>query len=226
MNATVKDVMTTQVVSIGVDATFKEIASMFRAHRVSAFPVTDNDQIVVGVVSEADLLPREALLTATGGQPGPLAALFHHKEHEKAAAVTAADLMTRPPITVTADEPVTAAARLMYSCKVKRLPVVDHANRLVGIVSRSDVLTVYSRPDEDIKHEVTERVILHEFLTDPGRFTVTVKDGIVTLEGSPETFDSGQSIVGECWHVEGVVAVRDRLRYPPVPHSTGLGPLF
>lgn len=192
---------------------------MFRAHRVSAFPVTGPDGVVIGVVSEADLLPREALLTGVGVRPGPLASMLHRKQPARMWETTARDLMSSPPITITPDEPVTHAARLMYTCKVKRLPVVDTANRLVGIVSRADVLTVYARPDTEIRHEITEAVILTDHLTDPGRFTVTVKDGVVTLDGVPETAENGHDIVREAWQVEGVVAVRDRLRYPPTSHG-------
>ena len=115
----------------------------------------------------------------------------------------------------------------MYARKVKRLPVVDDAGRLVGIVSRADVLSVYSRPDADIRHEITESVILDTLLTDPARFTVTVKDGIVTVEGMPENAVVGHDMIEEIRHVEGVVAVRDRLSYPPDSgRSTIVGPQF
>jgi CBS-domain-containing membrane protein len=128
--------------------------------------------------------------------------------------VTAADLMTKPAVVVTPYEPVTSAARLMYHTRVKRLPVVGTKGQLVGIVSRADVLSVYSRPDEEIRREITGNVILNGFLADPDRFTVTVYSGIVTIEGRPETRQRGRDIVAEAWHVEGVVSVRDRLYYP------------
>jgi CBS domain-containing protein len=226
MSATVKDVMTTQVVAVRKDATYKEMAARLRQHRISAFPVIDDAGQVVGVVSEADLLAKEALVTGASSHPGHFDALRHRKDRPKAAAVLAADLMTSPPITIAATEPVTHAARLMYSCKVKRLPVVDAENHLVGIVSRADVLNVYSRPDAGIQQEIRDKVILNEFLTDPERFTVTVNNGVVTLEGRPETVDSGRSIVAEIWHVEGVVSVRDRLTYPPAASVPTSGPLF
>jgi CBS domain-containing protein len=102
----------------------------------------------------------------------------------------------------------------MYVRRVKRLPVVDDNGRLIGIVTRSDVLSVYDRPDDDIRRDITANVILGEFLSDPAKFTVTVKDGIVTLEGTPETGAVGHDIVYAAKHVQGVVAVRDRLTYP------------
>src|SRR6185437_4515303 len=100
-------------------------------------------------------------------------------------AVTAANLMTKPAVTIGPDEPVSHAARLMYSKRVKRLPVTDEDGKLIGIVTRSDVLSVYGRLDADIQREITQDLILSTFLCDPGRFTVNVKDGIVTIEGRP-----------------------------------------
>lgn len=228
MSTRVEDVMTTQVVAVRQDATFKEMAARLRRHRISAFPVIDDAGKVVGVVSEGDLLTKEAVIASAPSHTGPLDGFRHRKERSKAGAVVAADLMTSPPITISPQELVTHAARLMYTCKVKRLPVVDAENHLVGIVSRADVLNVYSRPDAEIQQEIRDKVILNEFLTDPGRFTVTVRNGIVTLAGNPETAASGRAIIAETWHVEGVVSVRDRLTYPPaeaerVPTA---GPLF
>jgi len=223
MNATVKDVMTTHVIAVRKGASFKEMAARLREQRVSAFPVLDEDNKVIGVVSEADLLAKEAMEYA-GHHPG---GILHHREQAKAAGTTAADLMSKPPVTIGATEFVSQAARLMYTRKVKRLPVVDDDGRLVGIVSRSDVLSVYNRPDDDIKHAITEGVILDMLLCDPARFTVTVKDGIVTIEGTPETAVVGHDMIEEIRHVEGVVAVRDRLSYPRDERAVpGPGPLF
>ena len=217
MNATVQDVMTTRVVAVGKDATFKDIAAMLTEYRVSAFPVVDGEGTVIGVVSESDLLCKEALIAALGGQAarrGDAAGSLNRHEFARAAAVTAADLMTKPPVVVTPDEPVTSAARLMYHGRVRRLPVVTEKGQLVGIVSRADVLSVYSRPDEEIRQEIMKNVIPGTFLADPDRYAVTVSGGIVTLEGSPETAAEGRDILAEAWHVEGVVSVRDRLAYP------------
>jgi CBS-domain-containing membrane protein len=122
--------------------------------------------------------------------------------------------MTRPAVTIGPDKPVTDAARLMFNRRVKRLPVVSDDGTLIGIVTRSDVLSVYSRPDAQIQHQVTRDLILDTFLCDPARFTVTVKDGIVTIAGSPESTPVGQDIIDAVRHTEGVVAVRDRLSYP------------
>ena len=211
MNATVKDIMTTHVVAVRKGASFKDMAISLREHRVSAFPVLDDDNQVVGVVSEADLLAKEALEYSSAGR---VAGALDHREQARAAGITAADLMSRPPVTIGRLALVTQAARLMHEKKVKRLPVVDEEGRLIGIVSRSDVLSVYSRPDADIRREILGRVLPKTLLVDPSRFTITVKDGIVTIEGTPETVMVGRDIIEEAGHVEGVVAVRDRLTYP------------
>lgn len=203
MSVAVKDVMTTRVVAVTMSMPFKELARRLRQYRVSAFPVLDEEGRVVGVVSEADLLTKEALVAGAGLRPDPPGRLPRRGEFTKAGAVTAADLMSTPPVTITAREPVTSAARLMYSCKVKRLPVVDDRNRLVGVVSRTDVLSVYGRPDADIEREIRA--------SNPGWLAVSVKNGIVTLDGHPQDAVSGRAIVDGAWHVEGVVSVRDRL---------------
>jgi len=200
--------MTTRVVSVRTDASFKEMAAMLRSTRISAFPVLDQADRVVGVVSEADLLVKEAVQAAGTSF---LAALRHVGEDNKAKGVTAGDLMTHPAITIGPGASVAEAARIMYDRRVKRLPVVDHAGRLVGIISRVDVLTVYSRPDSDIRDEVVHRAIPGVVAAAPGRFEVTVKDGIVTISGPHQDDETVSSFLDAIRHVQGVVAARDRL---------------
>jgi CBS domain-containing protein len=208
---TVQEIMTTRVIWVKKDATFREMAVALREHRVSAFPVVDDDHKVIGVVSEADMLTKEAL----DDEPGVLAGILHRKDQAKARGVTAGDLMTTAVVAVRPDDTVEHAARLMYDRRVKRLPVTDADGHLLGIVSRADVLSVFDRTDAAISKEITEGVLLGEFLTDPLIFSVAVKDGIVTLSGRPETTETGHEIVRRVRHLEGVVAVRDRLDYPP-----------
>jgi CBS-domain-containing membrane protein len=120
-------------------------------------------------------------------------------------------------VTVRPDSPddmVQTAARVMHSHRLQRLPVVDRDGRLEGVVSRSDVLSVFRRNDEEIRREIVQDVIADGFFTDPARFTVTVHKGIVTLEGEPGSAVLGASIAGQVEHLEGVVAVRDRFVYP------------
>jgi CBS domain-containing protein len=214
MNSTVKDVMSTHVIAVRPGAGYKDMAAMLHDQRISAFPVIDEDNKVIGIVSETDLLAKEAL---EGTVPGTVQRLTHQRERSRVNAVTAADLMTKPAVTIGPDEPVSHAARLMYNKRVKRLPVTSGDGTLIGIVTRSDVLSVYSKPDAKIQHEITNDLILGTFLCDPARFDVTVKNGIVTIEGEPETTPTGRDIIAAVRHTEGVVAVRDRLSYPSDP---------
>jgi CBS-domain-containing membrane protein len=223
MKLTVKDVMTNQVVAVRREASFKEMAARLRAFRVSAFPVIDENRRVIGVVSEADLLAKEALAGDHAGIPAAITGILHHKDHQKAEGLTAGDLMTHPAVTVRPEDSVEHAARLMYTLQVKRLPVVDRGGYLVGIVSRTDLLAVFDRTDEEIHGEVVNDVILREFLIDPAMFMVSVENGVVTVKGNPETADLGHNLVTRIRQVQGVVAVRDKLAYPPADrHIAGL----
>jgi CBS domain-containing protein len=211
MGSTVKDVMSIKVIAVKPGTSYKAMAGMLRDRHVSAFPVVDDEAKVIGMVSETDLLTKEAM---EGTVPRSLEGLGQ-RVRTQVNALTAADLMTRPVITIGPGEPVSSAARLMFNARVKRLPVVREDGTLIGIVTRTDVLSVYSRPDADIHREVTQDLILGTFLCDPSRFTVTVLDGIVTIEGTPETTRAGHDIIDAIRHMEGVVFVRDRLSYPP-----------
>jgi len=219
---TVRDIMTTNVVTVRADASFKEIAVRLREHRVSAFPVLDKDGTVIGVVSEADLLLKEAqplseeeALSEEDALEGARPGILRQRAQEKARALTAADLMSRPAVTVGVEDSVEHAARLMYARGVKRVPVTDAAGRLVGIVSRADVLSVFGRADEEIREQIVAEVIRGEFGADPERFGVTVADGIVTMTGRPGSVSLGRDLLSRVRHVQGVVSVRDRFTYPP-----------
>ena len=209
MNATIKDIMTTRVVTVRGDTPFKEMAELLGRSRVSAFPVIDEAGTVIGIVSEADMLIKEA---DQAGHPGLFAGLRRRREHEKAAGVTAADVMTPGPVTIGPGESVERAAFLMYDHGVKRLPVVDGAGHLAGIVSRADVLSVYARPDEEIRRDIQE-LLVRSFLMDPAGMEVTVDNGVVTLSGRPESDELGRQIAGAVQHIDGVVAVHDQLAY-------------
>jgi len=220
MSATVKDVMTAEVVTVRQETTFKEMAAVLRRYRVSALPVVDDAGRVIGVVSEADLLAKEVL-----ADPGVVAELLRRQDVRKAEGLTAGDLMTRPAVTAAPGDPVEQAARMMHFMRVKRLPVVNSGGQLVGIVSRSDVLAVFDRPDEDIRKDIVDTMLLHEFLIDSRLFKVTVESGVVTMEGCPETAALGHALVRKARHVPGVVAVRDRLTYPDTSPIVA-GPVF
>ncbi len=211
MKTKVKDVMTTPVVAVKPNASFRELAATLRRHRVSALPVVDDDTRLIGIVSEADMLAKEALY---GSHGGAIADRLPPREREKADGLVAGDLMTRQTVTVAPGDTIEQAARLMYHLRVKRLPVIDPDGHLIGIVSRSDMLAVYERSDEQILAEITGDVIQRELVIDPALFTVAVTDGVVTLQGSPETAALGRALAEKVRGVLGVVALHDELTYP------------
>ena len=132
MNAAVKDVMSTHVMAVRPNAPYKEIAAMLHEQRVSAFPVIDENNKVIGMVSETDLLAKEAF---EGTVPRTPQSPTQDSLRTRVNAVTAAGLMTKPPVTIGPDEPVTRAARLMFDRRVKRLPVTSDDGTLIGIVT-------------------------------------------------------------------------------------------
>jgi CBS-domain-containing membrane protein len=134
-------------------------------------------------------------------------------ERAKAAASTAADLMTVGVVSISGDASVPEAARRMHTAKVKRLPVVDERGRLVGIISRADLLKVFNRSDEDIRREIIDEVIVGEFMMAPSRFFIQVHDGVVVLEGRVEQLSLLPWLVRAVHSVEGVVRVENRLAY-------------
>jgi CBS domain-containing protein len=221
MAAVVRDVMSTPVASVTRDASYKELAARLFELGVSGFPVVDDDGKVIGVVSEADMLAKEALEDGYHGLRGMAAAIMHRAEHRKAGAATAGELMTSPAVTVAADDTVEHAAARMYTRRLKRLPVIDAAGQLVGIITRSDVLAVFDRLDEEIRAEITRQVI--PLLSEPSQYSVIVKDGVVIVEGTPESVSIGNEILARIRHVQGVVAVRDRLTYPVPPIAAAPG---
>lgn len=226
VHSCVKDVMTRSVVAVRENAGYKDIVTVMRRRGVSAFPVLDSAGQVVGVVSEADLLFKELGPEPSAGPARSLLATGRRGERAKAAGVTAGELMSQPAVTIGPDASVAEAAGMMYARRVKRLPVVDDTGRLVGIVSRVDLLSVFDRPDGEIRAEVIEKVIAGEFALDPNAFEVTVTSGIVTITGQAPRHAVALGLVGAIRYVEGVVDVRDRISYPTeepqVPPDVGL----
>jgi CBS domain-containing protein len=215
MSTFVKDAMTAKVIWMERDTPFAAIAAALREYRVSAFPVLDEAGTVIGVVSESDLLAKLALGGGEDGTPGMIGGILHQHQVEKARAVTAGELMTSPAATISPDDTLEEAARLMYVRRVKRLPVVDAGSHLTGIVSRADVLAFYDRPDVEMGEEIRNDIAVCESPADAAMLDVSVSDGVVTLTGRPRTCTQGHDIVRRARHVRGVVAVRDRLDYPP-----------
>ncbi len=209
MSWNVASVMTADVVTVGPGAPYKEVVERLRERRVSAVPVVDFERRVIGVVPEADLLLKEERPEHRLG--GPL--VDPHGDAAKAEARNAAALMTAPAVTVRPEATLTEAARLMHRKHVKRLPVVDAEGRLVGIVSRADLLQVFLRSDDSIAREIREELLLHTLVIDPATVTVEVEEGVVRLQGELETRSLALVLARLVKAVEGVVAVESRLRW-------------
>ena len=176
----VRDVMTRGVVAVGRDAAFKDIVRTMQDRKVSAVPVVDGGNRVVGIVSEADLLPKEEFRDS---DPDRHTQLRRLSDLAKAGSVTAGELMTSPALTVRADATLAQAAREMARARVKRLPVVDDSGRLEGIVSRADLLKVFLRDDESIAEEVRREIVSYLLPAPASAVRVEVRDGVVTLGG-------------------------------------------
>lgn len=181
----VGEVMTADVVSVDRSATFREIAKLLADYDITGLPVVDEDDRVVGVVSESDLLARKAL--------------------------TAADMMSAPAVTVHAQESVSEAGQLMTRLGLQRLPVTDEQERLIGIVTRRDLLRVFLRPDAEIRRQVSEDVLSGSIGAPTGAADIHVLDGVVTLAGRLERQSQVPLALRLTARLDGVVAVVDEL---------------
>lgn len=210
MKRTVSDVMTRTVVVVNVSAPFKDVVRRMHDYRVSALPVVDEEERLIGIVSEADLILKEDPELEEGH-------LFEgrqrRQQREKASGLVAQELMTSPVVTVEPEATLGEAARLMHSKGVKRLLVVEETGRVVGIMSRSDLLKVFLRDDADIEHEVREDVVRRTLWIDPDTVLVSVHDGVVRLEGQLERRSLIPVLDRLVTAVEGVVGVDERLTY-------------
>ncbi|MEU6064603.1 MULTISPECIES: CBS domain-containing protein [Streptomyces] len=217
----VSDVMTHTVAAIGRGAGFKEIVRMMQDWKVSALPVLEGEGRVVGVVSEADLLPKEEFRDS---DPDRLTQLRRLDDLANAGAVTAGELMTAPALTVRADETLAQAARTMAHAKVKRLPVVDELGMLQGVVSRADLLKVFLRDDEEIAEQVRREVVSYLFPAPTSAVRVAVREGVVQLGGSVRDTSLVPVAARLIRAVEGVVDVKFDLA-PPLgrPDREGAG---
>jgi CBS domain-containing protein len=208
----VKDVMSSAVLTVGPYTPLKDVARLLVENRVSGVPVLDDDGTVLGVVSEADILAKERT------NPGASSLLEHlfdtETDSHKHDARDAADAMTSPAVTIRPRRAVSEAAALMLDRRVNRLPVVDDHGRLVGIVTRSDLVRAFVRSDEEIEREIREDVILNTLWNAPDRFEIEVQEGEVTLSGKVADAQSAELLVNFIERVPGVVAVRSSVAWP------------
>jgi CBS-domain-containing membrane protein len=204
----VSDVMTHSVAAVGRDASFKDIVKLMEQWKVSALPVLEGEGRVVGVVSEADLLPKEEFRDS---DPDRQTQRDRMPDLAKAGALTAGELMTAPAITVHSGSTLAQAARIMAQRGVKLLPVVTEEGLLEGVVSRADLLKVFLRPDNDIADEI-RRDIVDVLFPDPVEpVHVMVTEGVVTLTGKVPDAALIPVAVRLARAVEGVVDVESHL---------------
>lgn len=211
---TVRDVMTSQVVTVELETPAKEIARLLDDRRINAVPVLDEQHTVVGMVSEADLTEKIAARDLAGYEPADhWTRLFrrHRLDAEKARAATARGLMTAPVRSVRPDESVVVAAVRMERRGVKSLPVVDGVGELVGIVSRADLVRIFVRPDAEIRGEVESEVLAKVLAGSP--VTVNVLNGVVTLRGEVDLCSQLIQGVELCRRIDGVVSVDNELAF-------------
>lgn len=206
----VADVMTREVVTVPPSTSVRDLAHLLRARAVSAVPVVDENGLPLGVVSEADLLVKERELAErhaglwVESHPGP-------REQAKAEALDAGALMTAPPVTILGDQTVAAAARRLDDEGVRRLLVIDHAGRLIGVVSRRDLLRAFEVDDAEIRLRVLRAIAPRGLWTDLAAIDVSVDEGVVTLRGAVRYRSDAAAIAGLARAVEGIAAVRDEL---------------
>jgi CBS domain-containing protein len=206
----VRDVMSTEVVTVGPDLSVKEAAEMLARCSISGVPVVDDSGEVVGVFSEADILVRE---TGGRGRSGILG-WFLEPDFEleaKIRAETVGGAMTTPALTISPSRPVHEAATRMVEHSVNRLPVVDDG-KLVGIVSRADLVRAFTRTDEEIGEEIRNEILTRSLWLDSGAVSVTVEDGAVRLAGEVETDADAELLPVLVGRIPGVVSVQADLR--------------
>jgi CBS domain-containing protein len=210
MEHTVEAVMTSQVVTARLSTPFQDLVRLLEQHHISALPVVDNSGRLVGIVSEADLLIKEAYPHGTA-DADPVDAARYRRRLDKAAGTRAAEVMATPVTTVPLGTLVADAVRLMLRLDVRRLPVVDARGGLAGIVARSDLLKVFLRPGPAVQWEVDHDIVRGEFGIAAGAVQVEVRDGVVRLRGEVERRRQVAALVRRVQAVDGVAQVDARV---------------
>ena len=205
----VRDVMSTELVTVTRDVPLKQAASLMLEHRISGLPVVDADR-VLGVLSETDVLYKE---TKARDRQGIVDWVLHYGDDPPAAkltARTAGDAMTSPAVTIPPARSVADAATMLLELRIDRLPVVD-SGRLVGLVTRSDLVRAFARTDAAIVDEIRNDVLLRTLWEGPHSISITVHDGEVVLAGEVETDTMAEMIEAFARRVPGVVSVDSKL---------------
>lgn len=209
----VREAMTRTVVSVRPETPLKDVAALMVEHGISGVPVVDEQGVVLGVVSEADFIVKERGLE--GIRHRPLARFLGREDEARAEiakvqAATAGSAMSSPAITIGADRPVREAAAVMIERAINRLPVVEDG-RLVGIVTRADLVRAYVRADDELERVIRDEVLVRELWVDPADIEVHVERGVVRLRGTVDRRSTAELVARHVARVEGVVAVDSEL---------------
>jgi CBS domain-containing protein len=196
----VLDIMSIDVLTVSPEESLKAAARRMVEAGVSGLPVVDETGKLVGIITEADFLEREADRT----HRRLLDALLH-KPGTVVEAETVGEVMSTHPVVIYPEASVTEAARVMSHHHVKRLPVIDDEGVLRGIISRGDVVTVFTRPDDVIEDEIREDIINRVLLLDADELEVEVEDGVVKLAGSLPTRTDKRLLEEMVRRIDGVV---------------------
>jgi CBS domain-containing protein len=191
---------------------FKRLVQLIEENKISAIPIVDAQGVPVGIVSESDLLLKERRRELES-EPSLLHPRRRRQERAKAEGVVAWEIMTKPPITVRSDAALPQAARLMQERNVRRLVVVDERDKIVGIVSRSDLLQVFLRTDDDLRAEVLSTIIPTMLPSDVESVQVAVRWNVVTLSGEVDRMSDAAIVARMTRELDGVVDVVNRLTY-------------
>lgn len=207
----IKDLMTTEVLTIGTDASLKEAARRMVEAGVSGLVVTSAEGEVEGIITEADFVKGESRRRAANR--ARLLRWLGQAEEISSTELRVGDVMTGEVTTLGADVDHAEAARVMRREEIKRVPIVDSDGNLVGIVSRSDILRAFVRPDSEILDEIRDRVMLEVLWIDPDLVDLTSVDGNVTLEGEVETKSDAILLEDLVRRLDGVASVSSKLSW-------------
>lgn len=194
----VVDLMTTDVITVSPETPIKDAARLMFRHRVSGLPVCDEMSCLVGIITEADFLRLE-VARGEADEPVPVE--------------TVGEVMNRGVVTVGPDQTIPDAAKIMVVQDVKRLPVVDDEQHILGILSRLDVVAVFTRPDEVIEDEIREDLIRRVLFVDPDDIDVRVLDGVVSLSGEIATRNESRLLEEITRRLDGVIRVQNELTW-------------
>ncbi len=193
----VVDLMTTEVIAVSRDTGLREAARLMFRNRVSGLPITEPDGTLAGIITEADFLRLEV----------------ERQEGNRGQGDTVGDVMSRGVVTVRPDAEIYEAAKIMATQEVKRLPVVDADDRLLGVISRADIVSLYTRPDDVIEDEIREDLIRRVLLIDPDGIQVDVANGVVNLSGEVETRSEARMLEELTNRLDGVLRVESDLTW-------------